>query len=210
LITIHKRLISTFVVYCFAFSMLSMTNPVNAAAFDLSIIGAASSSSYRITPAPDVLAGGTGFGLGVLMGFDLFPFFALETGVLYLGHNLAATAGGVTANISYNHIQFPALLRFAPITFFELELGGYYAIPASASSTGDILSELVSSASSSYTSSNDFGLLLGAGLRMPLLPLMSLRVDALYEYGLKNLSTGTSTQYSRSLDIWAGVMISLI
>ena len=97
-----------------------------------------------------------------------------------------------------------------PIPFIALEAGGYYGIPSSTTATGTVPTSLVSAASPTYSSSNDYGLLIGAGVRLPLLPLLSIRADALYEYGLANVSTGTATQYSRNLDIWAGVMISLL
>lgn len=154
--------------------------------------------------------GGTGFGLGVTLGFDLFPFFSLETGALYLAHNLSAAVGSSATTINFHYLQIPALLRFSPVLFLDLEAGVYYGIPLSTSSTGNIPPSLVKAGSSGYSSSNDIGLLLGAGLRFPLLPLMSLRLDVLYEFGLKDVSTGTASQYSRNLDIWAGVMLSVI
>ncbi|MEO7161501.1 MAG: outer membrane beta-barrel protein [Bdellovibrionia bacterium] len=201
---------SFFTFYLSLFLAIAIADVSSAEAFDFSIIGAASSSSYSITPPPDVLAGGAGFGLGVTLGFDLIPFFSLESGALYIVHSLSASVGNLTARINYNYLQIPALLRFTPVPFITLEAGGYYGIPISTSSTGVIPSSLVSSTSSTYSSSNDFGFLVGAGLRFPLLPVMSIRLDALYEYGLTNVSTGTATQYSRNLDIWAGVTLSLI
>lgn len=192
------------------FAVVSIANISSAEAFDFSAMGVASSSSYKVSPTPDVLAGGAGFGLGVTLGFELFPFFSLELGTLYLSHGLSATAGSLTTNINYNYLQIPALIVFTPIPFIALEAGGYYGIPVSTSSTGIVPSTLVQVGSSGYSSSNDFGLLLGAGLRFPLVMLTTLRLDALYEFGLTDVSTGTASQYSRNLDIWAGVTISVL
>jgi len=196
----------SFTAFFTAFLAVSTLTSSTAEAFDFSVLGAASSSSYSITPAPAVFSGGAGFGLGVRLGFDLFPFFSWEVGALYIGYSLSA----MTATLNYNYIQIPVLLRFTPIPFVALEAGGYYGIPSSTTSTGAVPPELMNAALPTYSSSNDYGLLIGAGVRLPLLPLMSIRADALYEYGLANVSTGTSTQNARNLDIWAGVMISLL
>jgi hypothetical protein len=196
-------------VCSFISSGFLMSESSNAYALDVTVLGTASSSSYSISPAPTVLSGGSGFGLGATIGFDVFPFFELETGVLFESHSFSNTVSTYVSTITNNYFQIPVLLRCVGIPFVSIEGGFYYGIPSSASITGTVAPAL-SGTSPSYKASHDAGLMVGAGLKLPLLPLTSLRLDILYEYGLTNLSTGTSTQYARNIDIWAGVMLGLL
>lgn len=160
-------------------------------ALDFSVLGAVTRSDYSISPAVS-LSPGLGFGGGATAAMSLSPFFSLESGVLLLNHSFTINEGTSTqSSWSLRYFDIPLLLRFSPISLIAIEGGAYYGI------------------SHSGTSSNDFGFLVGAGIRWPIAPLWKIRADMLYEFGLANLASGSSTQHSRSVDFLAGVMLDI-
>lgn len=165
----------------------------SARALDFSAFGAYTVTNYNFTPSTSS-ASGNAFGLGATVGMDWVPFLSLETGALFLTH--VYSPGGVSAStVSSNYLDIPLLLRLSPINFFSLNAGPYYGFAMS--STGSSVS-------------NDYGLLMGLSLRVPLLPLLKARADAMYEYGLANISpVASSTQNSRNFIFLAGVMLDL-
>src|SRR5687767_10246230 len=101
----------------------------SAQAFDLSVLGAVAVSNYNFSPTPAVSPStGVNFGGGALAGFELNPFFAFETGALYLTHSYSQTFLGFTTTYGYNYLEIPAMVRFSPIGFVAVNLGAYYGI----------------------------------------------------------------------------------
>ncbi|MFZ9594878.1 MAG: outer membrane beta-barrel protein [Bdellovibrionia bacterium] len=176
-------------------------------ALDFSVLGAVSSSNYSVTPQLAASAGGVGFGGGATLGFDLAPFFSLETGAVLVNHPFSATSLSSAVTVNYNYLEIPLLLRFTPVSFVSLAAGPYYGISSSISASGVIPTELqAASLGGAYVRNNDYGLMFGGGIRLPLLPLLRLRFDVFYKYGLANLSAGSASQYARNVDVWAGLM----
>jgi hypothetical protein len=113
----------------------------------------------------------------------------VEGGVLYLGHSYQITAP-YSQSVSVQMTEIPYLLRFSPIPFVDFAGGGYLGFPNQGGAT-------------------DIGLLIGAGVRVPLSPLIKARFLALYEWGFANLGTSARSLNSRNLDLLAGMMIDL-
>jgi hypothetical protein len=181
-------------------------------AVDLSAFGAMSYSNASFTPSLSSSAG-TGYGYGATIGFGLVPFFSIETGVMYLPHSYSAPVTGGTMNFTANAYEIPLLLRFSPIGLISINAGGYYGLT---SSTPLAFTPTGSSTAIGMTGTNvnDGGLLFGVSVRVPLLPILKIRGDIMYEYGLINLASSfspstISTQYSRNLDFLLGLMISI-
>lgn len=180
-------------------------------AFDFSLLGTFSVSSYNYNPDPGLdLSKGVGFGAGATIGFDWVPFFSWETGVLYMSHSMTVSTNNF--DITYRYVDIPLWLRFSPIDLISINVGGYYGIAANTTvNNGNAPRTLIGKdASGNIQKNNDFGLLGGVSLRFPLAPLIKLRLDALYQLGLVNISTGTSSQNSRNLNFLAGFMFDLI
>lgn len=182
-----------------------------ASAFDFSLLGTLSVSNYNFSPNPRLdLSKGVGFGGGATVGFDWVPFFSWETGVLYMSHSI--TDSTTNLDITYRYVDIPLWLRFSPIDLISVNFGAYFGIAADATvdkgtPPGTLFRQ---DAAGNIQRNNDFGLLGGVSLRFPIAPLIKLRMDALYQFGLANISTGTLSQHSRNLDFFAGFMFDLI
>ncbi len=145
-------------------------------------------------PSTSVVAGRSGFGLGALLGWGVHPFFSLETGVLMLEHTLAT---GTTMS-TYTMFDVPLMLRFSPISLVAVGAGVYYGYQSGFKTTrGPAVIGAVK---------DDYGAIFDASVRLPLAPLMKLRIDALYEYGFAQLANSFS---SRNVSTFVGLMLDL-
>lgn len=184
-------------------------------ALDLSVLGNMSYSNYLLntTPAPVSSPGLVGFGFGATATIDFTSHLGLEGGALYVSHPFATNVYNssintvVNTNYNYNFFQIPLFLKISPISILSVNFGGYYGIATSTSASS---SNAGSTSVVAPPLVNDYGLIGGVGVRIPVLPLLKIRGDIMYEYGLAILSkTADSSQYTRSLDFWAGVVLSL-
>ena len=173
-----------------------------AKALDFSGLGTVTLSNSTFNPTLPTSAG-VGYGLGGTVGFDLMPFLSFETGAFFLKRSFSRVDPALSRAIDSNWVDLPALLRFSPISFISLSGGLYYGVLTSNAYSPPL------AAPNTESSSNDFGLMVGAGVRLPVSPLIRLRLDFFYQYGLVNLNSGASTQYSRNIDLLAGLMFDV-
>ncbi len=187
---------------------LGSLSPHSAYALDFSLLGAVTQSNYSLSTTPSTQSSsGTAFGVGGTVGVDLNPFFSLESGLLFLTHSFSTFTGAVTQNYTNKYIDVPLLLRFVPFSLVSFSLGGYYGVLSAAS-----IETLVSNVTTAQigNGSNDYGLLGGVGIRLPLASLLKVRLDILYQYGFANLSSNSATtQRSRNVDIFVGLMLDI-
>lgn len=183
----------------------------DAKALEVSAVGSLNLSHYDIspsligTPSGDLYLGGGG-----LLSFDLFPFFSLESGALWTTHGFSVNTLGATTSFSNSFISIPAMVRFEPFSLTSIGVGGYYSFCMHSFVSGLPLSSLLNlSQSPNYSGKNDFGLLGSVGVRLPITPFFKFRLDALYEFGLSSLSSGTSSQNSRNLLLLVGFVLVL-
>ncbi len=164
-----------------------------ARALDFSVLGAATVSNYIFSP-PLTISNGTSFGFGATVGIDLVPTLSLETGFLFLP-TAFSQVGIPTTSFTYGYLDIPLLLRFSLIQLFSINFGPYYGFATS--STGN-------------SATNDYGLMMGVSARFPVLPLLKIRVDAMYEFGLANINSSLfNTQNSRNFIVLGGLMLDL-
>jgi len=182
----------------------------SAHAFDVSLLGAMTVSNYSLSAPTDIPSStGVAFGLGGTVGFDLNPFFSIETGLLYLKHSYSTNLNLTNQSFTYDYTTIPLLLRLNPISLISFGAGFYYGIATSTSVDTTVGTAVSTTMDSPHT--NDFGLMAGVGVRLPLIPmLLKLRADVLYEFGLVNLSaTPGVSQKARNLDFFAGLMLDI-
>jgi hypothetical protein len=178
-------------------------------ALDVSVLGSMTVSNYSAS-TPANFSQGTGFGGGATVGLDLAPFFSVETGAIFMNHSTTLSSAVGSSAVSYNYVDVPLWLRISPISFISINAGPYFGINTSNSVSVPVPTDFVSTDSNGNANTkNDFGLMGGVSFRFPVVPFVKLRVDALYELGLVNISTGGADQKSRSFDFLAGVMFDL-
>ena len=175
-------------------------------ALDFSLFGIVTPSNYNVSPAPSSTSSSITFGLGGTVGFGLSPFFSLETGALFLPRTFTQTTAGFENTRSVSYMEIPVLLRISPMSLFSVNAGLYYGIPTASS-----VKVTTSGTTTSGTSPNptDYGLLLGASVRIPVAPFLKIRGDLLYRIGLANMDLGSATISSRNFDLWAGLMLDV-
>ena len=182
----------------------------NAHATDVSVLGAMTVSNASFESGATYGSGGTAgvnFGGGATLGLDLTPFFAFETGVLYLKHSLSNGSNYTTQDLTMNYVTIPWVIRFSPISLIAVSGGAYYGI-----GTGNTVERTTPpyiTVVSEPSGRNEWGLLAAVGARVPLLSMMKLRVDLVYQWGLTNLNLISETQKSRNFNVLAGVMFDI-
>lgn len=101
------------------------------------------------------------------------------------------------------------MLRFEPLSFISLGLGGYlgFGMGNVSVSTNNVPTDY--SYEAYFLSNTDFGLAISGALQIPILPLTDILIDARFLLGLKNRDTtigNTNRSYNRSnLLILAGL-----
>jgi hypothetical protein len=152
-------------------------------------------SNYSLTP-PNAGSGmGGGGGVGALIGFgDVYGF---ETGLVLMFRSFSL---GSNVTVLNGTVEVPFLFRLQP-DIFIFEAGGYFGLPIGETAmSGGITQNL-------QNPNTDVGLRAVAGVGVPLGKKVKFRGALQFSYGLTNLSTGTSTEYSRLFDILLGITI---
>jgi hypothetical protein len=177
-----------------------------ASALEASLVGSLRNSAFSYdTAGVSNDSGKANLGVGGLVGVGVFPFFTFETGALFTKNTASYSYGAQTFDVEASYLQIPAYLRCDLLPIVNFKAGAYYGVAASTSA----LVAGVSAASQGLK--DDVGLLFGAGVSLPIAPLLSFRVDILSHYGLKNLNLAdTPAQYNRALDVWAGIQFKLL
>jgi hypothetical protein len=168
--------------------------PSQASAFDLAAVGVLNFTGNSITPDPGAGSSGKlGIGFGALAELEWLPMTSIQLGLLYLTRKSEA---GVGNEISVKGLQIPLMVRISPIDFVSVGGGAFYTI-----GMGDVTAKNTvtnAEASSSFEtagiSKSDVGLVLGAALKFPLAPTLSLLADARYLLGLKDVSTSAALE----------------
>ncbi|NBU20468.1 PorT family protein [bacterium] len=185
-------------------------------ALDISLFAPITYSNYHVAEgtASTSSSNRLGVGAGVTLGLGVFPFLSLETGLLNITHAFVNSVYVSSSNLtidksySFNYWQVPLLLRFSPIDSLSAQIGGYFSKNNTTSATSSRPDTLQITAPSK---ADDYGLMAGIGYRKSFSPLAKLRVDLMYEYGLKKLDTIPDTKLStRSINLWVGIMLDLI
>ncbi len=157
------------------------------AGFSLGLVGAASIQNPSVSSSgnSERVDGKMGYGGGLTTEFVLADGFGLETDLLYLSHkfsrdtaNLFGTTVSSTFTSGYVHI--PVLLRFRPIPFLNLGVGGYYSRVVTAWNVG---AEGFGDQTFDY-GKNDFGFAAALGTLIPLGDSFSLVGDLRYARSL--------------------------
>jgi len=168
----------------------------SAHAVRISLMGIGTYANYAISDTTSVTPRGS-YGGGLWFTFPFGRVVALDLGANYLQNQIGISS----AVLNYTYVNFPALLTFSFLKFFPIYAGGYYSL---ALSTATTVGSITTTATTGLK--NDYGFEGGAGFRIPLGSKLKLRIDGLYQYGMANISSGSATQYSRSLLGQIGIM----
>ncbi len=193
----------------------------------ISVVGAASfySMAAEITavPAGDLeITGETDFGFpggGILFGFSSAPEIEIEAGILYLTQKHALQLNSVLAHTDAAYlykthsILIPLMVIFHPENWMSIGVGGYGTLPVKdeveQTPSGQVGGSSVNGPTTTVTYSqagfirNDLGLMVAAGVLLPLSSHWSVRVEARYAFGLRELSTQPQTASFKSHDLIA-------
>jgi hypothetical protein len=197
----------------FALVALSLL-PAQAQAFDLAAVGVLNLSGTSIDPDPAGTeeGGKLGIGFGALAEMEWLPMIGIQFGLLYVKRTTTVTGPGLDSQLSANMLQIPVMVRISPIDFVSVGAGGYYAFAAGDLTARDNVTGLEVSTpfDSTNVSKSDVGLILGAALKFPIAPTLSLLADARYLLGLKDLdTTGATTSRTRDFQFLVGLNFGL-
>lgn len=139
----------------------------------------------------------TGFAIGGFISFKVADMISIEPQLLYMqkGATTKITQGGSTADItgSYNYLEIPVLAKFnIPLAGNVAFKPNIYAGPAFALRIGTPNLNIKTNTQTTdqdvqNTSSTDFGLVFGAGARIPGVVLGGILIDVRYTLGLSSV-----------------------
>lgn len=136
----------------------------------------------------------TGFHVGGFLGLSVLGIVAVEGGGYYSQKGYAAGSGD-GAEVVFNYIDIPLVLKFSPLPLINF----YFGPQASLFLDGSIKDTEFEFEADNFTSP-DFALVMGAGLNIP----GGLRVSAGYDMGLTPLNVDEKKIYNRVLKITVG------
>ncbi len=153
-----------------------------------------------------------GITVGATVEFSLVPMFALEVGLFSNGNKKSVTSTLVNYDGSNRSLEIPLLLKFTGLPLAEFGAGLYYEKSPSnvtiSNSTNTVLLANGDFDQSSTYETGDMGIKLDARLKLPLMPLTSILVDASYKMGLKDLDKASSdTSKTKSYALLVGAAI---
>lgn len=124
-------------------------------------------------------------------GSEVDLMFGSMFGVSVGGHFMQRTLR-TTGTMTHQQISIPAQLKLYLGRFFEVGVGGYYALGLNTIAGFD---------------SNDYGLVGGVGFNIPVTPSFSIKLASRYNYALVDISTagGTNTVNPNNIQVFAGV-----
>ena len=175
------------------------------------VIGGLNLASASIDPAPTGVDLGnlTGFGFGGVLNFA-FDGFAVQVEPMYLQSGVKYSAGNLEAKDKVSFINIPVLLIYT----FTTSPGQVEPYVLAGPTVGFTLSAKytdpngVETDFKSTTSSTNFGVTFGAGVKIPV-GMNRVFVEGRYELGLKNLNTdpnsSNTTVKSKGIGIFAGI-----
>jgi hypothetical protein len=187
----------------------------SAHAFGIAGVVGGDLSTLSISPASSGIVSGSkfGFGIGALASMDVFPGFEAELGALYMARSVSQTLSTLETDITANSLIIPLQLRFTALPFISFGAGVYFADNLSfSSSSGTVGGTFTSNATTTGFSSTDFGALVSARFRMPILPTIGAFLDARYLIGLANEqspSVSGQSYHINGLELLAGVGFSI-
>lgn len=174
--------------------------------FGLGGLGISSISTTKIDPtASDLtISSGNSFYGGVGAELGIFPMFNVELDVLFLSHKatlVSSLAPTSSTTLTTNSMQIPIIIKFQPIDYIGIGIGGYYDMYQGSVSTEVNNGGTVTTSTDTYEASNlsksDFGIVTQLDLRFPI-GLFFIGADFRYNIGLSNLSTSTSYELKAS------------
>ena len=161
----------------------------------LSVLGAASLQNPSVSDNGQHVKvdGSTSFGGGLAAEGVIGDALGLEVGALYLNHEFKRDTANffnttIASTVHSGYLQIPVLLRYHPIPFVNLGVGGYYSRVlsgwnVSASGFGDV--------GANYDK-NDFGLVAAVGTIVPLGDNFALTGDVRYARSLTDSARQTN------------------
>ncbi|MBP7843180.1 MAG: PorT family protein [Proteobacteria bacterium] len=152
------------------------------------------------------------YGMGATAEFSLKDKMGLEADVLYLSHKFRQDSAeffgtNVSNTFSSGYIHIPVLLRYKPLSFINIGLGGYYSRV--------VTTWRVSAGGYNKTSTNygrdDFGIATALGTAIPINDLLSFNADLRYTRSLSKTarSSGDALRFSE-FQVLAGLKIALL
>ena len=164
------------------------------------------------TPGVTNVSSKLGAGYGGAIEIGLVPFFSLEADVLDMKRKFQFDTAAVAGiGESANYLQIPVMLRFSPLSLVSVGGGFYYA-----NGLGNVSTSVGGVAGADQTfaqaglKNSDFGMVLSGRLRLPIMPLVGIIVDARYLLGLTNVATDpTATIKYRDIQTLFGINFML-
>jgi hypothetical protein len=136
---------------------------------------------------------------------------SLESGILYTSHSYLADQGydnNGSKRYDYQYATVPLLLRVSPLPLLSIAGGVFHSWGISTMAVSASAPDVSSSVKTG--SKNNYGFLIGAGLKLPVAPFIKWRFDAFYEIGFANLSASSSyVEKSRNINVLTGVTLDL-
>jgi hypothetical protein len=172
------------------FSVLILYSVPSFATIDITAVGGITQMTETITATGENYAStaNTGKAYGALLSIHSMLGWGLTTGFLYSEVNMHVVLTGIV-NTSGDglvpYYQIPVLGTYWIGGVVGLGAGGYYALPGG---NINVLGTTGSFSQQGYKG-DDYGLAAGVQLRIPLGVITHVMLDAMYEYGLENVST---------------------
>lgn len=148
----------------------------------------------------------TKIGAALLTQFQLgrYRSWSLETGLVYAPRSWSRTVSATETQLSLTTLQVPLGLRWS-YSKYSLSGGGYFAqtLGKISQTVNSVQTELSPSEANFNTS--DYGLYGSAAVSFPERKKYSAWLEARYNYGVSDLSTGNHTFYSSELQLLLGI-----
>ena len=179
----------------------SDSNDKQAGPLRIGVAGVAAIQNPRVERSGSLssVTGATNYGAGLVSELVFNPNVGLEIDLLYLNHTFSQLSSeffgqSLSSTISSGAINIPILLRYRPIPFLNLGLGGYYSRV--------VTNWTVSAAGYNDTTTdfgkNDLGVTAAIGGLLPLGNSLSVMGDFRVAQSLKEIkrSTGEAVQFT--------------
>ena len=160
----------------------------NDAGASIGVVGAFTiqNPSVKDNGSSSDVSGKKNFGGGVQGELVLAPGFGLEVDALYLNHKFSRKSGNifgsdVSSTFTSGYLEVPVLVRYRPIPFVNVGLGGYYSRVVTA---WKVSAEGLGSKTYNDSGKNDFGVVGALGTMIPVSDKLSIVADLRYTRSL--------------------------
>lgn len=168
-----------------------------------------SSPKYSNTGTPFALTPKSGLGFAAFIDKGFTPFFAIETGVMYLEERTKITALGFAGTFEMNRIHVPLMFRLKILPIISVGAGVYYETGLGntiISFTEPAVDTAIQSYADAGLKKSEYGADFDLRFRFPVTPGFGLVLDGRYQLSFVERSTDSTTSFkNRAITALGGV-----